>query len=254
MLRNCNISKKLRSQEGASLPLALLLFLICAMAAAIVLAASTTAAGQATNMQESNQAYYSVASATNLLRDQLVKSDGEPHQVTVAVAKGPGNSYNAVISVDGSKVNNSSGVKSSLLVQMATLLLSGKEESTVAGAESQIISAAQNNWVNWAEQSVFKQGEIKYTLEASATGLDNASALTVDVKASLNSYGNLVFTISKKKGTGNNAQTLALFNLTCELDYEQETMEGTQSGQAVEIKYITLSWTPTTVAKAPVTP
>lgn len=60
-----------RSQRGASLPLALLLFLICSSLAAVVLAAATTAAGQASQRADSDQAYYSVLSAAKLFSDEL---------------------------------------------------------------------------------------------------------------------------------------------------------------------------------------
>lgn len=59
----------MRSQRGASLPLALLLFLICALLASVVLSASTTAAGRHAQLSSMDQRYYSVTSAANLVRD-----------------------------------------------------------------------------------------------------------------------------------------------------------------------------------------
>jgi len=61
----------LKSERGVSMPLALLLFLICATLAAVVLAAATASAGQATTLKESEQSYYAVTSAAKLFRDEL---------------------------------------------------------------------------------------------------------------------------------------------------------------------------------------
>ena len=65
------LADKLRSSKGVSMPLALLLFLVCATLASIVLAAATTSVGTATTLKESESSYYSVTSAAKLFRDEL---------------------------------------------------------------------------------------------------------------------------------------------------------------------------------------
>lgn len=65
------IRTKLRSKRGASITFALLLFLVCAALSAVVLVAATTAAGRISNIAETDQRYYSVTSAAELLRDSL---------------------------------------------------------------------------------------------------------------------------------------------------------------------------------------
>lgn len=64
----------LRSQTGASITFALLLFLICSLVGALVITAGTTAAGRMANLAEMDQRYYSVSSAANLLADELNNS------------------------------------------------------------------------------------------------------------------------------------------------------------------------------------
>ena len=68
--------KKLRSDRGASLMMALLLFLVCAVIGTAVLTAGTAASGRMSNIAVMDQRYYSVNSAVNLLidlfRDQVV--------------------------------------------------------------------------------------------------------------------------------------------------------------------------------------
>lgn len=67
------IRRKARSQEGASITFALLLFLVCAIISSVVIVAATAAAGRASKMAEMDQRYYAVNSAAELLRDMLEK-------------------------------------------------------------------------------------------------------------------------------------------------------------------------------------
>lgn len=79
-----DIKKKLRSERGASIILALLLFLVCAVVGSIVLTAATAAAGRMSQMVKMDQRYYSVTSAAELLRDQIdgVKVTLEGEEIT----------------------------------------------------------------------------------------------------------------------------------------------------------------------------
>lgn len=65
------IRQKLRSQRGASISFALLLFLVCAVVGSVVLVAGTTAAGRISQVAEADQRYYSVTSAAELLRKEI---------------------------------------------------------------------------------------------------------------------------------------------------------------------------------------
>ncbi len=66
-----NVNSVLRSRTGASLILALLLFLVCSVIAALVITAGTAAAGRASNLAEMDQRYYSVSSAARFLAAEL---------------------------------------------------------------------------------------------------------------------------------------------------------------------------------------
>ena len=63
--------KKLKSENGASISFALLLFLVCATAGAVVLAAGTAAAGRLSQMVNMDTRYYSASSAATLLVDEI---------------------------------------------------------------------------------------------------------------------------------------------------------------------------------------
>ena len=60
---------RLRSEKGASISYALLLFLVCAAIGAVVLVAATSASGRLAGMAEADQRYYSAVSAAELLKD-----------------------------------------------------------------------------------------------------------------------------------------------------------------------------------------
>ncbi len=75
------ILDKLRSRTGASISFALLLFLVCAVLCSVILTAATTASGRMSNMAETDQRYYAVTSAAELMKDVF-----EEHP-TVSVVK-----------------------------------------------------------------------------------------------------------------------------------------------------------------------
>ena len=72
------LKQKIRSRSGASIAIALLLFLVCAAVGAVVLTAGTAAAGHASQQVEMDRRYYSVLSAAELVRDQL---DGQTYTI-----------------------------------------------------------------------------------------------------------------------------------------------------------------------------
>ena len=61
------IKKKLKSQNGASISFALLLFLVCAVLSSAIIVAGTAAAGRLSRLAEADQRYYAVTSAAGLL-------------------------------------------------------------------------------------------------------------------------------------------------------------------------------------------
>ncbi len=66
-----SIRDKLRSQRGASILLALLFFLVCAMVGASVLMAAASNAGKSRSSREEQQKYLTLSSAMQLVCDEL---------------------------------------------------------------------------------------------------------------------------------------------------------------------------------------
>ncbi len=65
------MKRKLKSQRGASITFALLIFLVCAVVGSVVLGAGTAAAGRISGLPKSDQRYYSVTSAARLFEEQF---------------------------------------------------------------------------------------------------------------------------------------------------------------------------------------
>lgn len=69
--------RKLKSCNGASLTVALLLFMVCAVVGIVVLTAATAAGGRAKDLTEVDRSYYNVASAVSLLSNELCGEDNK---------------------------------------------------------------------------------------------------------------------------------------------------------------------------------
>lgn len=76
-----SLKNRVRSERGASLSFALFVFLVCAMASAVVLSAATAASGQYVELGKSDQRYYAVVSAANLLRGSMAEGDEIGYEV-----------------------------------------------------------------------------------------------------------------------------------------------------------------------------
>ena len=62
---------KWRSNRGASITFALLIFLVCAVISSVVIVAATTAGGRLSGVKESDQRYFAVTAAADALRNAL---------------------------------------------------------------------------------------------------------------------------------------------------------------------------------------
>ena len=65
------LKSKFCSKAGASVVMALLMFLVCAVVCSVIITAATAAAGRIAGIAEIDQRYYSVSSAALLLKDVL---------------------------------------------------------------------------------------------------------------------------------------------------------------------------------------
>ena len=84
------IRKKLNSQRGASMLMALLLMLVGIMVSAVIISAATSAAVNKRSEKEQQQAYLAVSSAAELVRDDFQSVAGRYKLVTTTVTNDDG--------------------------------------------------------------------------------------------------------------------------------------------------------------------
>lgn len=65
------IPNKLRDNSGASLLIALLFFMICAVIGTLILTIAVAASGRMLHLKENQQSYYNIYSATKLLEEEI---------------------------------------------------------------------------------------------------------------------------------------------------------------------------------------
>ena len=84
------IRRKLNSQKGASMLMALLLMLVGIMVSAVIISAATSAAVNKRSEKEQQQAYLAVSSAAELVRDDFQSLTGRYKDVTTTVTHADG--------------------------------------------------------------------------------------------------------------------------------------------------------------------
>lgn len=108
------LKQNIRSEQGASIVMALFLFLVCSAIAAVVLSAATAAAGRVAGLADADQKYYSVTSAAELVRDMMGGEDGVAVNVvctrqTVTTPAGVSTTGDSVVTIDGAALGSAPG-------------------------------------------------------------------------------------------------------------------------------------------------
>lgn len=216
------IRAKLKSQAGASITFALLLFMVCAVVGSVVLTAGTAAAGRLSEMARMDQRYYSVTSAAQLLRNTI---DGQT--VTVIETK------EFIANTDGTETQISptdsviDGGESSPLLQYAAGKLTGTDA----------ITAADSN-------------ELTVSFAADGTTLD------VDVLDTLQPDGTMTLKLSSVPGAGDTYVYSLILTFTADIKetVDSKTVETfTPSGKTTtrtEMKTTSMIWKLNNIGKA----
>lgn len=83
-----NARKKLNSKQGATIVLALLFFLICAVIGGIVLASASANAGRLSHIRQEQQAYLNLGSAAKLIREEIAGTEFTHETEIVTIGEG----------------------------------------------------------------------------------------------------------------------------------------------------------------------
>lgn len=204
-------AEKLKSSRGASLMLALLAFLICAVLGSVVLTAGTASAGRFAELGEMEQRYYAVTSAAELLRDKLCDTSGSAitwSRTTVKTTVTPFTldaDGNMTLGTPATTTNNPTYNPDPLPVA-----------ATLSGmlAEYYLFSGATTNDARWASLTRDYSTPLpsppsipNMTLTVST---DTDGDLTVNIEPTLNPDGSLTLKINNEKNKANYQYTLKM--------------------------------------------
>lgn len=212
------MKNKIKSQRGASITFALLLFLVCSVVSIVVVVAGSAAAGRMSQRAETDQRYYAVTSAVELLCDDF-KDKTVKVEYSTKVGTVPADTAYEVISIDDDK-NKPSNSEYAVLKAV-----SQKLAMMIAGTN------IQND-----------------TYELVVTGtLPEGSALNCTIKEDIKPDGRVIFTVSNEKIAATTKQyTLqAVFNATISKSTSQYTFDG----EKMERVTTTLLWSVNSIEK-----
>ena len=209
------MKNKIKSQKGASITFALLLFLVCAVISSIVIVAATAVGGRASQMAELDQRYYAVNSAAELLRDVL-------EQQTVTVTTGT-KTVSTVQTVKGIEtVTPGTPVP---ITPIITVKNDPVDIDASSDASSFLVAAARNLVGLSTEFN-------SLTLTATGPGITDASVLNVVMVPSPIVDRKLSIKVSSDKTSGKGTYTL---ELTFKADIVQNSNTRTSYGTPVPV-------------------
>ena len=167
------IQEKLGSQRGASITFALLLFLVCAVASSVVIVAGSTAAGRMSEQARTDQRYYAVASAVELLREDF---NNKTVVVTDTRTKDARKIDTAATTVSTTDPKKSLNVED---YPILTKITEGLVQSIIDGKDTESLPTM-----------------MKLTAEISDPDLKEKAALDCDIKAFVKRDGRAIFQVS----------------------------------------------------------
>ena len=253
---NNSIGNKLRSQTGASITFALLLFLVCAVLCSVIIVAATASSGRMSKIAETDQRYYSVTSAAALLKDIITDPDKPISIVKVEESKKT-TTFNADGSVTHGTYSDPKTLKAAYLVEKPANQIHSEDdcsEKTIIegdGAASKFDSIQKD-----AAYHVYKEDTTSVNKTFSLTsGIKSAvgsekDPLAVDISEKMRADGSIVLQLNNTDGE---PYTLTMtlgadrseFEINKEVD--DDPVAGTGGSYTVEttkttITVIGLSW------------
>ena len=223
-----------KSERGASLPLALLVFLICAALSAVILSAATTSSGRIANLNKTDQRYYAVTSAVELLCEEIKATP----KVTIVLKEAKslsstgGTSVSKKIIVDG----NESPLTSATLPQIVALSWVYGRFANVTGDSSTLPTAgdALNKKTSDSERTVNMNSMTMTPQKGSGSSLDVSglqAKITGTIEAIDDSQGTLKLNVSNKSTA--NPSSPDVFTLELKYDLVVQTRTDTDTTSVV---------------------
>ena len=235
------IYSKWCSERGASVSVALLLFLICTVICSVIMVAATTASGRLAAIAETDQRYYSVTSAASLLKSLL---DGKTVSLVEIETRSMTTTYTNGRA--GTPVPNGDSQK--------TLYLIEKSEEDITD-EDLVDGNLISTQVDYSHFSMIKDAAYRHTqkeggdkqFELSSNKFNDAFA--ADITEALDEKGNIFLTVKNQEKIGK-PYSLMLSFLVDESKYVEEDIEDGQrtgDGASYTIQSIVTKTTTTTM-------
>lgn len=190
------ILKKLGSEKGASITFALLLFLVCSVLCSVIIASATAASGRMSRIAETDQRYYSVTSAAELLKDLI---NGK----TVSIVKVETRVKNTKYTSSGSREDADYGDPTTVTylvdspmseIDDSKLILANSIENiTLDSIQKDAAYRISRSAASGSEQ-ILTDRELTLTPSFSVSGLAEG-VLQVTIKETLYKNGKMTFTL-----------------------------------------------------------
>ncbi len=227
-----NIQRKLNSQDGASLVIALLLFLVATIVGSVILTGATAAAGRVSQRRELKKERYALDSAAELIKNSLTNpTDGKLNAKFEATyiyddengtVNGTMTGKEATFTINGATPTDAIGQMIQTTAQQVITKLwkteanNGKKSTEVDGLKDSwpqvendsdkktegektvsdyTLNSMTKAWICKNVDQSFVTGKLKITL--SGEGTDDFP--TVDVEITANQNGNMVITLKPSK-------------------------------------------------------
>jgi len=167
------MKNKIKSQRGASITFALLLFLVCAVISGVVIVAATTAAGRMSQQDEMDERYYAVTAAAKRLNDIF---DGTEVKVEYNITDG--------------KLDFDNNIGTGILFKASKDVVQGVlfgDKSSVIEPDPIVFSDDTSKITCTVNRKMFIDGRMEYKISAQkTTDASNPGSYTVVVSFSPN--------------------------------------------------------------------
>ena len=220
------MKNKIKSQRGASITFALLLFLVCAVVSIVVVVAGSAAAGRMSQRAETDQRYYAVTSAVELLCDDF---------------------KDMIVTVEYSKTPSVAGAGSDLAV---TKIIE-KDDTTETDVKDlyPVLKAVSEKLVEKIANNASSPTIPDDTLQLTANGAPTGSLTACTIKEYVFKDGRVIFEVSNADVPGAEKQNKYTLQAVFDANITQSKSQYTESGNQMERVITTLEWSVDSIRK-----
>ena len=253
---------KLTSSAGASLGISLLLFLVCAVLGSIILTAGTTTLGRVYSVSDSDQRYYSVTSAAELLSKELTGKTVTITRTKVSETNGTNTTDTYTMTAQTSVPTNTDEDGKTVVIMRQLDAIPISEPPTTQGVDTSTMSflTARTVELMFGKNTFTAEDAMDFSFAESVYVPEEAVEFTVNHKdkgtdtplENLKAYGTylmkqdgtLVITVSSKDDTDKTDYTLTL-TLTPIFDEQTSVSRSTEYSSGVAVEKTTTTKTST---------